>query len=293
MQDPIVSLIRRTFLNWPFTKGKGLLMRIFFPYLRRKKFRFELMNGVTIPGEPIDEYITSFMFVHGYEHEKYYMISHKLLREGDVVLDIGANMGIWSMVPAAKFGGRLLVHAFEPVPAVYRRLVDNIAANHLEALYRTYNFALSDKTAKIAFQTDLRNSGKGFLADSAIESAGVIEVEVRKLSDVRREFAIDRVDYVKIDVEGAEIQVLLGDVELFSGPDAPILFIEIIDKLQRRFGRSAGELTRLLESWGYEIVYLNEKTGKIQPLPADRAGLDIHDAFAFKPHSKARLEPFF
>lgn len=293
MQDPIVSLIRRSFLSWPFARGKGLLMRIFFPYLRRKKFRFELMNGVTIPGEPIDEYITSFMFIHGYEHEKDYMISHKLLREGDVVLDIGANMGIWSMVPAAKFRDRFLVHAFEPVPAVYRRLVDNIAANHLEALYRTYNFALSDKTGKIAFQTDSRNSGKGFIADSAIESADVIEVEVRKLSDVRREFGIDRVDYVKIDVEGAEMQVLLGDVELFSSPDAPIIFIEIIDKLQRRFGHSADELIRSLESWGYQLFYLNRKTGKIQPLPADRAGLDLSDAFACKPHSKPRLQPFF
>jgi hypothetical protein len=75
--------------------------------LRTRDFGFELKNGVTIPGQPIDEYITKWMFIHGYENEKEYAMILKLIRPGDVILEIGANMGLWSMLPATEFGDKI------------------------------------------------------------------------------------------------------------------------------------------------------------------------------------------
>jgi len=284
-----IELIRKIFLNWPFPRGKGLLMKVFFPYVRTRDFRFELKNGVTIPGQPIDEYITKWMFIHGYENEKEYAMTHKLIRPGDLILDIGANMGLWSMIPAAEFGDKIKIFAFEPVPSIYQTLNQNINYNRLESSYHCNNIGISDTGGELLFNIDLANSGMGYLATEQKNAGEQIRVKTVRLSNFRRENDIQQVNLVKIDVEGAETQILDSDPELFQSPDAPIITIEIIDEQLKRFGSSADLLIMKLRNWGYSFKYLEPESNKLKDLKDGFETLNIHNVLCFKANNLDRI----
>jgi len=290
MSSMDIRIIRSIFLNWPFEKGKGLLMKIFFPYLRRKNFRFELQNGVTIPGQPIDEYITKWMFIHGYQKELEFAMTHSLIRNGDVILDIGANMGLWSMIPAAIHGPKIKIHAFEPVPELFHKLIENIKENKIDSSYITYNIALSETDGELIFNRDNNNSGMGYISSVADPSFDQIKIQSKVLSDIRKNHRIDKVDFVKIDVEGAELQVLRGDKNLFMNDHAPLLTIEVIDENQKRFGHSSNELIQQLIDWGYKLSYLNESIGRLEDFDINSIGIDVHNVLAYKAHHLDRLK---
>ena len=290
MSSMDIRIIRSIFLNWPFEKGKDLLMKIFFPYLRKKNFRFELQNGVTIPRQPIDEYITKWMFIHGYQKELEFAMTHSLIRNGDVILDIGANMGLWSMIPAAIHGSKIKIHAFEPVPELFHKLVENIKENKIESCYITYNIALSETDGELIFNRDNNNCGMGYISSVADTSFDQIKIQSKVLSDIRKNHRIDKVDFVKIDVEGAELQVLRGDKNLFMNDHAPLLTIEVIDENQKRFGHSANELIQQLIDWGYKLSYLNESIGRLEDFDNNSIGIDVHNVLAYRAHHLDRLK---
>jgi FkbM family methyltransferase len=267
-------------------------MKIFFPYLRKKNFRFELQNGVTIPGQPIDEYITKWMFIHGYQKELEFAMTHSLIRNGDVILDIGANMGLWSMIPAAIHGSKIKIHAFEPVPELFHKLVENIKENKIESSYITYNIALSETDGELIFNRDNNNCGMGYISSVADTSFDQIKIQSKVLSDIRKNHRIDKVDFIKIDVEGAELQVLRGDKYLFMNDSAPLLTIEVIDENQKRFGHSANELIQQLIDWGYKLSYLNESIGRLEDFDNNSIGIDVHNVLAYKAHHLDRLKQF-
>lgn len=284
-------MIRSLFLNWPFNRGKGLLMKIFFPYLRRKEFRFELKNGVTIPGQPIDEYITKWMFIHGYDKEYEYAMTHRLIRPGDVILDVGANMGVWSMIPASTYGDKIRIFAFEPVPSIFETLTRNIDHNQLNASYSCHNVGIADTAGELLFDIDTENSGMGHLSTTENPEGRQIRVKTIRLADFRQEHGISKVNLVKVDVEGAEMLVLKSDEALFQSPDAPMITIEIIDEFLKRFGTSADAVKQQLQSWGYTLKYLSSGTNQLKDLPEQCDAINVHNVLAYKANHLDRVQP--
>jgi FkbM family methyltransferase len=155
------------------------------------------------------------------------------VREGDVVLDVGANVGVAAAFFAAECGAAL-VHSFEPVAPIFALLRENVAG--LPACVpHPYGLAAADGTARITFyrgaaamsglyadpdrdralvRAALANFGLHG-ADADAELAGryepeVLECELRTLSGFLREEGLDRVDLLKVDVERAELDVLAG-----------------------------------------------------------------------------------
>lgn len=266
-------------------------MKLFFPYLRRKQFRFELKNGVTIPGQPIDEYITKWMFIHGYDNEVEYAMTHKLIREGDVILDVGANMGVWSMIPASIYGDKIKIYAFEPVPSIFQTLTQNIDTNRLNSSYSCHNVGIAETSGELLFDIDTDNSGMGHLSTSENPDGRQIRVKTIRLSDFRQEHGAEKVNLVKIDVEGAEMLVLKSDEALFQSPDAPMITIEIIDEFLKRFGTSAEAVIKQLRAWGYSLKYLAPSTNKLNDLHDQYDALNVHNVLAYKANHLDRVQP--
>jgi FkbM family methyltransferase len=134
----------------------------------------------------------------------------KILREavadGGVFLDIGANIGYYALM-AASFGASRVL-AFEPNPKVYSRLCFNIEANGLEGRVRPLQVALGAETATMTMIVTDRDMGGSRIAHDGDDAGSAISVQVAPLGEVLREERIDRVDALKIDVEGMEDAVL-------------------------------------------------------------------------------------
>jgi FkbM family methyltransferase len=129
--------------------------------------------------------------------------------EGDQVLDIGANIGC-TAIALSQLAGPGSVNAFEPVPRTFASLAAN--AGKLPNV-TAHNFALGSRAATLPMQGDFHNSSGAFIAnDYHITQPGhfTIEVPVRTLDEAFPTLGIDRVDFMKVDVEGFELDVFEG-----------------------------------------------------------------------------------
>jgi FkbM family methyltransferase len=124
------------------------------------------------------------------------------LRAGGVFVDVGANVGLFSLPLSVVVGPKGKVLAVEPDPVIRARLEINVAANAAPAV-EIIPFALGDRVGEVAFIQDSRNLGHNRVG----ESGGVV-VPMKPLLDVLTEAGITHVDAFKIDVEGFEDKVL-------------------------------------------------------------------------------------
>jgi FkbM family methyltransferase len=133
------------------------------------------------------------------------------LKDGDVVLDLGSYCGstVWSFSRAVGRNGK--VYGFEPDPVNYDVLCKNIKYHKLSNVI-AFNKGVWSVSGNLLFQGE-GNMGSGI---SSVQSraANLLNVQVISLSDFCSEFNIDRIDYIKMDIEGAEVEVLKasGDV---------------------------------------------------------------------------------
>lgn len=167
--------------------------------------------------------------------------------EGDVVVDMGAHIGAFA-VRAAKLakGGR--VYAYEASSKNFALLTENRQLNDLENLY-IENSAISNRRGTMPFYTPSDNRILGSLLQNT--SSFVEAVPTKTFSDIITEHAINRIDFLKIDVEGAEFDIL------FANPDETLSRTRKIVMEFHEFKKdkkSHHDLVNLLNSHGFEVV---------------------------------------
>jgi FkbM family methyltransferase len=149
-----------------------------------------------------------FLFMPGwFDPAERALIERELPPDG-VFVDIGANVGLYTLWAGRKLGagGRLL--AFEPQAEALRRLKANLSFNYIEAPVTLIEAAAWDADATLAFQDDRDNLGGGSAVLDHGETPG--HVPARAVAAVLAESGIGRIDILKIDIEGAEDRVLAG-----------------------------------------------------------------------------------
>lgn len=178
-----------------------------------------------------------------------------ILKPGDTVVDVGAYVDGWYTLLAAKIVGQAgKVYSFEPVPKFYKRLKDNITLNHFTNI-TTEDAALGSKNGnKTFYQSDGTSSFfRTHVQKEGSKRIQQIKVKVLKLDSYLKLKKISKVNFVKIDVEGAELEVLKGAKDLLKKSDAPYLLIEAVDEYLRNGSASKDELVRYLEGFGYKL----------------------------------------
>ena len=159
-----------------------------------------------------------------------------------VALDIGANIGNHACFMANRFAK---VIAFEPNPIVFHVLMANTLGRNVDCL----NLGLSNQTAQLPLVVKFPNYG---LAHIALEGETPdITVDVQPLDSLAQALHLDRVDFIKLDVDGHEIEVLEGALGVISR-FRPIIALEAMYKLDPALGdRTLG----FLEGAGYHCFY--------------------------------------
>jgi FkbM family methyltransferase len=153
----------------------------------------------------------------------------KLCRKSDVILDIGANTGIYSLI-AKSVNPSAVVHAFEPVQRVFSKLKDNISLNRYEI--NAVDFAVSDSDGEaIIYDTDTEHTYSVTVNHNLRNpDSKVIETKIKTitLDSFIKEKGLKKIDLIKIDVETHEPEVLKGFGEYFT-KFKPVLLIEILN----------------------------------------------------------------
>jgi FkbM family methyltransferase len=276
-----VQLARRTLQNWPLPRGKGILFRLFQPAFSGT-FVFQY-GDMLVPGR-FDDWMIMASFMHG--PEETFVFSWSLIRRGDIVVDVGANTGLWCINAAKRAGAAGAVHAFEPLASNLERLQASSELNHTDCL-TAHGYAASDVAGEVTFyEPASANSGVGRLAPGAGLTAGKT-VPTVVLNDFLRRRKVQVVDFIKVDVEGAEARVLQGASYFLQQSPGPIVMFEMNNELAGAFGSSMLEMERFLRQFGYRIFQLHR--GHLSEV--ETRGYDQHaDLFALKPPHLERAE---
>jgi FkbM family methyltransferase len=209
------------------------------------------------------------VFLRGYEpHERLTRHFVRLLRAGDAALDVGANMGYYTLVAALQVGSRGCVHAFEPAPDTLRLLRANAGLNPAAPI-TVHAQAVSDHCGETRFfAAPADRSGYSSLRDLGLETQSVHTVPCIALDSLLDE--LPPVRLIKIDVEGAELRVLRGMRGLIAR-DRPHIIIEVCDAFLRQLGADAAQVCAHLRGAGYDLHQIVAR-GALLPVHAAPEG---------------------
>lgn len=206
-----------------------------------------IMVGGSWQGAPIDNCPTAWdMDVIRFFYNQSMQI------DNPVMLDIGANTGSFCLLPSVN--PDLSGYAFEPTPAIRRILANNIALNNLQDKMKILPMAVSQREGleKLKFPKSGKDSGFACLGNPLrFDDWDEIDVPVTTLDRFAEQYNIEKLDLVKIDTEGCELNVLKGGEGLIREYH-PILLTEFYEQNTLQFGYHAEEIKDLLFSWGYQ-----------------------------------------
>lgn len=163
-------------------------------------------------------------------------------------IDIGANIGGYALFVAALAGPKARILAIDPLPDVFNRLVANIRLNPFGTI-KALALAVADKDETRTLFVDARNQGESSLKILTAAESQSIRVPARRLMTILRDEKFDKIDAMKVDVEGAEDLVL--ETFFASAPESLYPGAIVLQATPRRWH---SDLVALIESKGYRKV---------------------------------------
>lgn len=176
-------------------------------------------------------------------------IIFNLIEPAMVFFDIGANIG-WYATNVAKRDETISVYAFEPIPETFNQLKINVALNNL-CNVNLYNTGFSDIAQTLIFYVDPYASGCAS-ARNLLENKNIQKItsNVITLDDFVNDNGLNRLDFIKCDVEGAELFVYKGGIESIKKYQ-PIIFTEMLRKWSSKFNYHPNEIIKFFSDLGY------------------------------------------
>jgi FkbM family methyltransferase len=199
----------------------------------------------------------------------------RFLRPRMTVLDIGAHHGLYSLLASKKVGPQGRVIAFEPSPRERKALRLNLALNWSRNV-SVYKVALGSEAGEADFfVVEGTETGCNSLRPPNLKTGTYrpIQIRVAVLDDWLPEHKIELVDFIKIDAEGAELEVLRGASKLLSTRPRPVLLVEIAEVRTAPWGYSARETIHFLQEMGY-VWFSIGPDGSLSDLQSDH---DLQD----------------
>jgi FkbM family methyltransferase len=213
-----------------------------------------------------------------------------LVRPGDTAFDVGANFGWYTTLFAKLVGAAGRVHAFEPVPPILRLTRDALELNGLTDRVALNEVALGDRSGRFVVHT-FAGLPHGHASASDLGRADAVphECSVTTLDEHLATHRLARVDFVKIDVEGFELEVVRGGAATLARPDGPLVAFEVNHGCLRARGLAAGDVTGALRALGYTDLWAIGPRTTFAPVAAPLGdGID-RDYLAVKPADAERV----
>jgi FkbM family methyltransferase len=207
------------------------------------------------------------LYVCGSFEPNEFSFLHGFLKPGMVFVDVGANDGYYTLFGARRVGANGKVVAVEPSTRERINLRRNLLRNRIENVHvvaAALGAAQGDADLHLAQGVHSGHNTLGKFAHDDVKAARLERVTVNTLDQIASELRLDRIDFVKIDVEGAEASVVTGARRVLETM-RPVMLIEINDGALRAQGIGADELLRMLrQGHGYEILVFSTATGLVE-----------------------------
>ena len=275
---------------YPF-KGSGslinLISKIFIPKPKGPRLVHTIYGFDIICMDPVnDKGVERPLYLTGTYEAGTLSVIDNCLREGDIFIDVGANIGLMSIWSSRAIGDKGRVYSFEPVLETFTILQANIEINKIRNI-EVFNIGVGDSRGKSFIYTN-PFAGKGsssFIRPEDQNESKEYEVIVETLDQFLISHRITNIRMLKIDVEGWELHVLRGAESLLGSPQGPIICIEY-SKLTGSNNDSEYIYSYIMEINNYLIYKLEKGKGISSKLIKieDASELPYHDnLFCFLP----------
>jgi FkbM family methyltransferase len=272
------SLTRRTASRKVLWRLAGFLRGLYSQQMRKRPnawITIEDFDGDLRFNLDRSAYIGSLIYWHGWHHHKELKFLRRWLRPEMVFADVGANQGEFTLFAAKRLraGGVL---AFEPSPSIFQQLKRNIELNGCEnVLLHEVALGAAAQTAELfteppyaASIPDHVNEGMSSLFPSEDRPHRVAIVEVKTFDELFKQSGFQRLDAIKIDVEGAEMAALRGASNAIR-ECRPLIIVEVSEANFAAAGYTSADLLNFLQSLGY-VVYRISDSGNLTTVVRDR-----------------------
>ena len=256
------------------SKGKGdenFFVKILprhFQY-NSEDIRYVKRNGINYKLS-LDNY-NDFILFYGVNNQNK-DVMYSLIKDGDVVLDIGTNIGEVILNIAKKnINGK--IYGFEPVDYNYEKLITNISLNNFKNIIIS-KLALSDKKETLFYKEKKGHSGGISMNKEVNMDNNYKTIDSVTLDEFVKEKRLDKIDFVKVDIEGFEMNFLQGAKETIK-QFKPKLFFEIDEKKLIQQKTSPEELVEEIRFLGYKILDI-ESSIEIKPNERIKSHFDIY-----------------
>jgi FkbM family methyltransferase len=256
--------------NHPLNRGGKILALRDYVLWNAVRFSMDsrhvvrLPKGMEIIVGPSENY-GSAVYVHSLPDFGEMLLLCHLLRAGDTFVDVGANVGLYSIWVSGATGARTL--AMEPVPSTFELLRKNIRLNDLDALIEPLRIAVGEHSAEVLMTSQYGGMNRVLQGSGMADVAGALRTSLAPLDDIldgRCPVAM------KIDVEGFELQVLRGAASTLRDSGLKAIVIEMQEPTLNRYATSEFEVRSVLEECGFSAVVYDPFERSLSPAPAAR-----------------------
>ncbi|WP_338767946.1 FkbM family methyltransferase [Bernardetia sp. ABR2-2B] len=247
-KKPIEALIR--LLKWKQAKNQN------------QKLKYTFWGNRSIYCYPDSTSSMWLIYSYFYDKKEFVFLS-KYLKNTDTVFDIGANIGIYSLW-MSKFVEDGKIIAFEPDPKNHQRCKEQLLVNNLQHIVLE-DIALADQNGILEFSIGKDMENHLLLNIKESKALNSIEVKSQKMDDYCQEENISSLDFVKIDVEGAEKFVFEGANKLLTSQKIKCILLEV-NQQQEKFDTGKKDVAAILREAGYSFYDYNYHKNKLIPL---------------------------
>ena len=210
-----------------------------------------LNSGILLYVDPLDEHVSANVIAHGHWERGLHEAVLSLLAPGARVVEVGANIGYYTMSMALRVGAEGHVTAFEGNPRMVGLIERSARLNGVHDRVRLVGKAAMDVAGEVTFVTSRRNSGGGFVSiwsHLPYDDGVAITVEAVRLDDMQ----CGRVDMIRIDAEGTEPFILRGAAGILEGyPDIVVVMEWSVVQIASR--TSAPEFVEWMTGMGFRF----------------------------------------
>ncbi|MFH0869460.1 MAG: FkbM family methyltransferase [archaeon] len=235
--------------------------------LRNLKFLKRIQDSIIplfVPRSVVIDGLTVFLDKRDYLHlanRSFEPFESKTImdnvKEGDVVIDIGANLGFYTLLLARKVGPKGKVYAFEPDTEMFALLKKNVKANGFRNV-KLFPMAVYDRSKTLSFSGYSSDVDSGFVSKEGARKVKAVSIDSL--------FANKRVDFIKMDIEGSEGMAFKGMVKTARKNPKIRIVTEFFPHLLKNHSVNNDRFYDLLKKEGFKLWDMDEERRKLVPL---------------------------